>query len=189
MRFYKDPFIRIGTDAALEACVHLDQIGALSRVRWTLSSVRSGPTPRSRHAFYQSKSGPNAASSGLRLRSDQDRRHALGVRLLRPNQGLKPHQADFNFGQIVTDATLGRALTPAKSGPQAASSGLQLRSNRDRRHAPGVRLLRPNRGLWTHQADFNFGRIVTDAMLQACAYSGQIVALGRIKRTSTSVKS
>jgi hypothetical protein len=158
MRFYKDPFIRIGVDATLEACVHLGQIGALSRVRRTSSSVRSGPTPRSRRAFSQAKSGPNAASSGLRLRSNQDRRHTPGVRLLRPNRGLMPHQAGFNYGQIGTDATLQacassgqigassrikrtstsvksgptprsrRALPQAKLGPQAASSGLQLRS-------------------------------------------------------------
>jgi hypothetical protein len=38
-----------------------------------------------------------------------------------------------------------------------------------------------------HQADFIFGQIRTDATLQACAYSGQIGALCRIKRTSSSV--
>jgi hypothetical protein len=52
-----------------------------------------------------------------------------------------------------------RALSQAKSWPYAAPSGLLLRSNR------------------------------TDATLQACAYSGQIVALHPIKRTSSSVKS
>jgi hypothetical protein len=102
---------------------------------------------------------------------------------------LEPHQAGFTFGQVETDAAPSRALTQAKSGPYAASSGLHLRSNRDRRHAPGVRLLRPNRGLTPHQADFIIGQIGTDATLQACAYSGQIGALRRIKRTSSSVKS
>jgi hypothetical protein len=100
---------------------------------------------------------------------------------------LRPHQAGFTFGQVETDAAPSRALTQAKSGPYAASSGLHFRSNRDRRHAPGVRLLRPNRGLTPHQADFIFGQIGTGATLQACAYSGQIGALRRIKRTSSSV--
>jgi hypothetical protein len=153
------------------------------------------------------------------IRSNRDRRHARGVRFLRPNRGLMPHQADFIFGQIRTDATLQacaysgqigafrrnkrtsslvksgqtprsrRARTQAKSGPFAASSGLHLRSNQDRRHAPGVRLLRPNRGLSPHQADFIFGQIRTDATLQACAYSSEIVAFRRVKRTSSSAKS
>jgi hypothetical protein len=100
---------------------------------------------------------------------------------------LTPHLAGFTFGHIETEAAPSRALTQAKSWPYAASSGLHFRSNRDRRHAPGVRLLRPNRGLSPHQADFNFGQIGTDATLQACAYSGQIVALRRIKQTSSSV--
>jgi hypothetical protein len=129
-------------------------------------------------------------SSGLHLWSNQDRHDAPGVRLLRPNQGLVPRQADFSFGQIGTDATLQacaysgqigascrvkrtsasvksgptrrsrRALTQAKSEPCAASSGLQLGSNRDRRDAPGARLLRPNRGLVPRQADFIFGHDV-----------------------------
>jgi hypothetical protein len=79
------------------------------------------------------------------------------------------------------------ALTQAKLGPYAASSGLHLRSNRDRRHIPGVHLLRPNRGLTPHQEDFTFGQIGTDTTLQACSYSGQIGALRRIKWTSSLV--
>jgi hypothetical protein len=155
--------------------------------------------------------------SGLHLRSSRDRRNAPGVRSLRPNRGPAPHQADLIFGQIGTDATLQacahsgrivalrrvkrtsssvksgptphsrRALTKAKSGPYAASSGLHLRSKRDRHHAPVVRLLRPSRGLMPHQADFIFGQIETDATLQVCAYSGQIGVVHRIKRTSSSV--
>jgi hypothetical protein len=101
---------------------------ALCRVKRTSSSVTSGPTRRSRRALTQARSRPRAASSGLHLRSNQDRRSALGVRLLRPNRGLVPRQADFIFGQIKTDATL-----------------------------------------------------------QACAYSGQIGASYRVKRTSSSV--
>jgi hypothetical protein len=100
---------------------------------------------------------------------------------------LRPHQADFTFGQVETEAAPSRALTQAKSWPYAASSGLHFRSNRDRRYAPGVHLLRSNHGLTPHQADFIFGQIRTDATLQACAYSGQIGALHRIKRTSSSV--
>jgi hypothetical protein len=73
--------------------------------------------------------------------------------------------------------------------PRAAPSGLHIRSNQDRRDAPGVRLLRPNRGLVPRQADFLFGQIRTDATLQACAYSGQIGASCRVKQTSSSVKS
>jgi hypothetical protein len=121
-------FSKIGIDATLQACAYSGQIRALRRIKQTSSSAKSRPTPRSR-----------------------------------------------------------RALNQAKSGPYAASSGFYLRSNRDRRHAPGVRLLRPNRGLTPHQSDFIFGQIETDAMLQVCAKSGQIGALRHIKRTSSSV--
>jgi hypothetical protein len=121
-------FGQVRTDATLQACACSGQIVALCRIKRSSSSVKSGPTPRSR-----------------------------------------------------------RVLTQAKSGPYAASSGLHLRSNQDRRHTPGVRLLRSNRGLMPHQADLIFGQIRTDAMLQACAYSGQIGALCRVKRTSSSV--
>jgi hypothetical protein len=82
-----------------------------------------------------------------------------------------------------------RAFSLATSQPRAAPSGLYLRSNQDRRDASGVRLLRPNRGLVPHQADFLFGQIRTDATLQACVCSGQIGASCRVKRTSSSVKS
>jgi hypothetical protein len=81
----------------------------------------------------------------------------------------------------------GRAPAQAKSGARTASSGLSLRSNQDRRIAPGVRLLRPNRGLVPRQAVFLFGQIRTDASLQACAYSGRIVASSRVKRSFSSV--
>jgi hypothetical protein len=81
----------------------------------------------------------------------------------------------------------GRALAQAKSGPRAASSGLFLRSNQDRRSAPGVRLLRPNRGLAPRQTGFFFGQIRTDAALQACVYSGRIVASRRVRRSFPSI--
>jgi hypothetical protein len=83
----------------------------------------------------------------------------------------------------------GRAFTPAQSWPRTASGGLFLRSNQDRRNAPGVRLLRPDRGLVPRQAVFSFGQIRTDATLQACVCSGRIVASCRVKRSFPSVKS
>jgi hypothetical protein len=69
-------FGQIRTDVTLQACAYSGQIGASCRV------------------------------GGLHLWSNQDRHDAPGVRLLRPNWGLVPHQADFVFGQIRTDATL-----------------------------------------------------------------------------------
>jgi hypothetical protein len=111
-------FGQVGTDATLQACACSGQIGASCRAKRSLSSVKSGQTQRSRRALAQAKSGPRAASSGLPLRSNQDRHSAPGMRLLGPNRGLC-----------------------------VASSGLPLRSNQDRRSAPGVRLLGPNRGL------------------------------------------
>jgi hypothetical protein len=82
-----------------------------------------------------------------------------------------------------------RALTSAESWPCPASSGFSLQSTRDRRIAPGVRLLWPNRGPAPRQAVFLFGQLETDASLQACAYSGRIVALPRVKRFFSSVNS
>jgi hypothetical protein len=149
MCFHKDRLIRIEADAMLETCISFGQIavlrsyragftfgwvkvhtalqacaypgriGASCRVKRTSTSVKSGPTQRSRRALAQAKSGPRTASSGLHLRSNQDRRNAPGVHLLGPNRGL-----------------------------YAASSGLPLRSNQDRRSAPGMRLLGLNRGLY-----------------------------------------
>jgi hypothetical protein len=139
------------------------------------------------------------------------------VRLLRPTRGPVPREAGFPFGENRTDAALRacvysgrivasrrvkrafpsvksgptqrsrRAFTPAESWPRAASSGLFLRSNQDRRNAPGMRLLRPNRGLAPRQAGFFFSEIRTDAMLQACVCSGRIVASCRVKRSFPSV--
>jgi hypothetical protein len=82
-----------------------------------------------------------------------------------------------------------RALTSAESWPCTASSGFPLRSTRDRRISPGVRLLRPNRGPAPRQAVFLFGQPETDASLQACAYSGRIVAPHRVKQFFSSVNS
>jgi hypothetical protein len=82
----------------LQACVYSGRIVASRRVKRAFSSVKSGPTQRSRRAFAPAESWPRAASSGLFLRSNQDRRNAPGVRLLRPNRGLVPRQAVFSFG-------------------------------------------------------------------------------------------
>jgi hypothetical protein len=137
--------------------------------------------------------------------------------LLRPTRGLVPREAGFPFGETRTDASLWacvdsgrivashrikrafpsvksgptqrsrRAFAPAESWPRTASSGLFLWSNQDRRIAPGVRLLRPNRGLAPRQAGFFFSQIRTDATLQACVYSSRIVASCRVKRSFPSV--
>jgi hypothetical protein len=158
MCFQNDQIVRIGTDAMLKACVFLGQIVAL-----------------------------HAASSGLHLRSNRDRHSALTCAYSGQIGALRRIKRTSSSVKSGLTPRSRRALTQAKSGPYAASSRLHLRSNRDRRHASGVRLLRPNRGLTPHQADFIFGQIGTDATLQACAYSGQIGALRRIKRTSSSV--
>jgi hypothetical protein len=167
-------------------------------VTLSLHLSRTKPSPsriqtKCRHAFLPDTTG-SIVSHLMCFHKDQIVRIGTDAMLkacvsLGQIVALEPHQAGFTFGQVETDAAPSRALTQAKSGPYAASSGLHLRSNRDRRHAPGVRLLRPNRGLTPHQADFIIGQIGTDATLQACAYSGQIGALRRIKRTSSSVKS
>jgi hypothetical protein len=110
------------------------------------------------------------------------------VRLLRPNQGLYATSSGLHLRSSRDRRHApGVRLLRPSLGLHATSSGLHLRSNRDRRHAPGVLLLRPNLGLTPHQVDFIFGQIGTDATLQACVYSGQIGALRRIKRTSPSV--
>jgi hypothetical protein len=88
----------VRVDTTLQVCIYPGQIGASCRVKRTSSSVKSGPTQRSRHALTQAKSGPRTASSGLHLRSNQDRRNAPGVCFLRPNRGLVPRQADSIFG-------------------------------------------------------------------------------------------
>jgi hypothetical protein len=151
------PFGRIRTEALFQVCAYFGRVAACS------------------------------ALSALFLWTNRYRRIALGVRLLRPSRGLAPRQAVCLFGQIETDASLQvcaysvpivalprvkrfvssvesrpthrsrRALTPAQSWPCPASSGLSLRSNRDRRIAPGMRLLRPNRGLAPRQAVCLFG--------------------------------
>jgi hypothetical protein len=94
------------TKATPQACACSGQIGASCRVKRTPSSVKLGPTQRFRRAIPRAESWPRDGSSGLPLWSNQDRRSALGVRLLRPNRGLVPRQADFLFGQIRTDAAL-----------------------------------------------------------------------------------
>jgi hypothetical protein len=105
--------------------------------------------------------------SGLLFGREQGRSAALGVRLLWPSRGLvflvetRPTHRCRRAGRIVVSLLVKRffssvnsrpthrsrhALTPAESWPCPASSGFSLRSTRDRRIAPGVRVLRPNRG-------------------------------------------
>jgi hypothetical protein len=111
------------------------------------------------------------------------------VRLLDPSRGCIPHEAGFPSVETGPKHCFRRAFTSAESRPCSALSALSLWSSRDRRTAPGVRLLRPNRGLVPRRAVFLFGQIETDASLQACADSGRIVASLRVKRFSSSVKS
>jgi hypothetical protein len=119
--------------------------------------------------------------------SNRDRRHARGVRFLRPKRGLMPHQADFIFGQVRTDVTLEACVFLGQNGAlcrvKRTSSLVKLEPTLRSRRA----LAQAKSCLMPHQADFIFGQIRTDAMLQACAYSGQIGALCRVKRTSCSV--
>jgi hypothetical protein len=116
------------------------------------------PTQRPWCAFAQAKSGPlrriKRTSSSVMSRPMQRHQRAF----IRPNRGH-----------------------------YAASSRRHLQSCRDRRNAPDVRLLRPNRGPMPRQADFIFGHIGTDATPPTGVYSSQIEALRRVKRTSSSV--
>jgi hypothetical protein len=121
-------FGQIETDASLQACAYSGPIVAPHRIKRFVSSVKSRPTHRSRRALTLAQSWPRTASSGLSLRSKS-----------RPTHRSR------------------RALTLAQSWPRTASSGLSLRSNRDRRIAPGVRLLWPNRGPAPRQAVCLFG--------------------------------
>jgi hypothetical protein len=205
-------FGQLGTDASLQAYAYFGRIVALPRVK------------------------------RFSLRSTRDRRIAPGVCLLRPNRGPAPRQAVFSSVNSRPAHRFRCALTSAESWPCPASSGFlfgqletdaslqacayfgrivalprvkrfSLRSTRDRRIAPGVRLLRPNRGPAPRQAVFSsvnsrpahrfrraltsaeswpypassgflFGQLETNASLQACAYFGRIVALPRVKRFS-----
>jgi hypothetical protein len=170
----------------LEACVSLGQTVALRphQAGFTFGQVETDAAPS--RALTQAKSGPYAASSGLHFRSN--RTDATLQACAYSGQIVALRCIKRTSSSVKSGPTLRsrRALSQAKSGPYTASSGLHLRSNRDRRYALGVRLLRPNRGLTPHQAGFTFGQIGTDATLRACSYSGQIGALHRIKRTSPS---
>jgi hypothetical protein len=171
----------------LEACVSLGQIVALRphQAGFTFGQVETDAAPS--RALTQAKSGPYAASSGLHFRSNRTDATLQACAYSGKIVALRRIKRTSSSVKSGPTPRSRRALTQAKSWPYAASSGLHFRSNRDRRHVPGVRLLRPNRGLTPHQADFIFGQIGTGATLQACAYSGQIGALRRIKRTSSSV--
>jgi hypothetical protein len=129
----------------------------------------------------------------LYLRSTRDRRIAPGVRLLRPNHGPAPLRAVVSSVNSRPTHRSRRALTSAESWPCPASSGslfgqletdaslqacayfgrimalprferLSLRSTRDRRIAPGVRLLRPNHGRAPLQAVFSSITTISDRL-------------------------
>jgi hypothetical protein len=75
-------------------------------------------------------------------------------------------QSGLPFGRIKAETLVSSARLRLPSRSLAfALSGFPLRSDRDRRIASGVRLLRPNRGPAPRQAVFLFGPIVTDASL------------------------
>jgi hypothetical protein len=103
------PFGQIRTDASLQACAYSGRIVALCRVKRSFSSVKSRSTHRSRRAFTPTESWPRSASSGLFLRSNQDRRITPGVRLLRPNRGLAPRHAAFPSVTTISDRLGARA--------------------------------------------------------------------------------
>jgi hypothetical protein len=91
---------------------------------------------------------------------------------------LTPHQADFLFGHIRTDATppkcvyLGqiRALTPHPADFIFGHIGTDATP-------PACVYLGQIRALTPHQADFIFSHIGTEATPPACVYLGQIGAL------------
>jgi hypothetical protein len=167
----------------------LEPIEGVYHAKRAFPSVESGPTHHSRRALTSAESWTCSALSAFSLRSNQDRRIALGVCLPRPTRGLAPRQAVFLFGQIRTDASL----------QACAYSGRIVASLRVKRFSSSVKSGPTHRSRcaltpaesWPRprQAVFLFGQVRTDASLQACAYSGRIVASLRVKRFSSSVKS
>jgi hypothetical protein len=125
---------------------------------------------------------------GLLFGLGRDRSATLGVRLLRPSRCLVLYKC-LSFGRNETDASLQACVYSGHIVASLRVKRFSLRSTRDRRIAPGVRLPRPNRGPVPRQAVFLFGQLETDASLQACAYSGRIVALPRVKRFFSSINS
>jgi hypothetical protein len=84
---------------------------------------------------------------------------------------LRP--AEFASGHVWTDRTAPSVLSPGPNrGPYAASSGLNLRSYRDRRSAIGVLLLRPNRGLYAASSELKL-RSYRDRHSAPCVCRGQ----------------
>jgi hypothetical protein len=110
--------------------------------------VISGPTQRPWRAFSQAKIGAFAPlQAGFTFGRVVTDATLLACVYSGQIGAFTPHQAGFTFGRVVTDTTL---LACVYSGQivalRTASSGLHLRSCRDRRNALGVRLLRPNHG-------------------------------------------
>jgi hypothetical protein len=155
-------------------------------------------------AFTSAQSRPRFALSIFSFGQKQDQRPAVGVRFLWPPSG-------FLFGQLKTDATLQACAYFGRIMALPRFERFFLRSTRDRRNAPGVRLLRPNRGpsplravfssvnsrptqrsrrartsaeSWPFPASsgFFFGQLETGATLLACVYFGRIAALPRFER-------
>jgi hypothetical protein len=100
----------------------------------------------------------------LFLWSRRDRRAAAGVRLLWPHCGLAPRQAVFHFGQLETDASLQACAYFGRIVALPRVKRFSLRSTRDRRIAPGVRLLRPNCGPAPRQAVFSSVTTISDRL-------------------------
>jgi hypothetical protein len=180
-------FGQVEAEAPPRACACSGQIRAPYRVKRAFSSVKPGPTQRSGRVFTPAESWPRAASNGLffgQIRTDAALQACVCSGRIVASCRVKRSFPSVKSGPTQRSR---RAFTPAELWPRAASSGLFLPSNQDRRSAPGVRLLRPNRGLVPRQAVFSFGQIRTDTTLQACVYSGRIVASCRVKRSFPSI--
>jgi hypothetical protein len=80
----------------------------------------------------------------------------------------------------------GVRLLRPNRSPYAASSGLRLRSYRDRCNAPGVHFLRPNRGLRTASSGLLLRSYRDRRNTLACIFSGQIGAFAPLQEDFTS---
>jgi hypothetical protein len=122
--------------------------------------------------------GPYTVSSGLPLRSYQDRRNAPGVRLLRPNRGPYAASSDFIFVHIGTNATPPACVYSGQIGALTLHQADFIFSHIGTDATPPTCVYSGQIGaLMPHQADFIFDHIGTDATPPACVYSGQIGAL------------
>jgi hypothetical protein len=129
-------YVYFGRVAALfcTKCAYFGRIVAPPRVKRFFSSVNSRPTHRYRRALTSAESWPCSASSG------------------------------FLFGQLETDASLQACAYFGRIVALLRVKRFSLRSTRDRRIAPGVRLLRPNRGPAPRQAVFSSVTTISDRL-------------------------